>query len=89
MIVLPCSQLLISRPSFITHSGQAAAGGLPSVYMFVCTLCPNSTCHVPTMPQAKQQLAQLMWLRQSEDLVLEALSRLALLGEDLLRMLRT
>lgn len=30
-----------------------------------------------------------MWLRQSEDLVLEALARLALLGEDLLRMLRT
>ncbi|PRW33969.1 calcium calmodulin dependent kinase kinase 1 [Chlorella sorokiniana] len=39
-------------------------------------------------PLAKQQLAQLMWLRQSEDLVLEALARLALLGEDLLRMLR-
>lgn len=39
-------------------------------------------------PQAKQQLAQLMWLRQSEDLVLEALARLALLGNDLLCMLR-
>ena len=30
-------------------------------------------------PQAKQQLAQLMWLRQSEVLVLEALVRLAAL----------
>lgn len=37
--------------------------------------------------QAKQQLAQLMWLRQSEDLVLEALARLASLGEEMLRLL--
>lgn len=29
-----------------------------------------------------------MWLRQSEGLVLEALSRLAALGEDMLRLLR-
>jgi hypothetical protein len=39
------------------------------------------------VPQAKQQLAQLMWLRQSEDLVLEALARLAALGDDMLRLL--
>ena len=42
----------------------------------------------PTPPQAKQQLAQLMWLRQSEDIVLEALARLAALGDDMLRLLR-
>lgn len=35
--------------------------------------------------QAKQQLAQLMWLRQSENLVLEALVRLAAVGDDVAR----
>lgn len=49
----------------------------------------STPCPALPLLQAKQQLAQLMWLRQSEDLVLEALARLALLGEDLLRMLRT
>jgi len=38
--------------------------------------------------QAKQQLAQLMWLRQSENIVLEGLARLAVLGDDMLRLLR-
>ena len=39
-------------------------------------------------PQAKQQLAQLMWLRQSENVVLEGLARLAALGEDMMGLLR-
>jgi hypothetical protein len=38
--------------------------------------------------QAKQQLAQLMWLRQSEDIVLEALARLAAVGDDVLQLLQ-
>lgn len=37
--------------------------------------------------QAKQQLAQLMWLRQSEDVVLEALARLTAVGEDVRSLL--
>jgi hypothetical protein len=40
------------------------------------------------LSQAKQQLAQMMWLRQGEGLVLEALARLAALGDDMLRLLR-
>ncbi|KAI3434951.1 hypothetical protein D9Q98_003005 [Chlorella vulgaris] len=39
-------------------------------------------------PLAKQQLAQLMWLRQSEDIVLEALARLAAVGDDVLQLLQ-
>lgn len=47
---------------------------------------PSSLPPPPARPpcQAKQQLAQLMWLRQSENIVLEGLARLAALGEEVL-----
>lgn len=75
---------LLRRPGSSWRSscgcGQAEVACLFPPTYFSCTPFP--------LPQAKQQLAQLMWLRQSEDLVLEGLARLALLGEDVLRMLR-
>lgn len=49
---------------------------------------PAAKAYLSQHPLAKQQLAQLMWLRQSENVVLEGLARLAALGEDMMGLLR-
>ena len=43
---------------------------------------PTPHPHPPHDPQARQQLAQMAWVRQSEAVVLEALTRLAAVGEE-------
>ncbi|EFN56955.1 hypothetical protein CHLNCDRAFT_143521 [Chlorella variabilis] len=59
-----------------------------SIVQAVLIPYPAAKSYLAQCPLAKQQLAQLMWLRQSEDIVLEALARLAALGDDMLRLLR-
>ncbi len=51
-----------------------------------CTTTMKATlCECGSSLQAKQQLAEMMWVRQSESIVLEALVRLAAVGEELER----
>lgn len=47
------------------------------------------THHVQACPEAKNQLQQMLWSRQSENLILEALAHLSVITEVLEDLLTT